>query len=376
VSIKILFVDDKPDSVATLNAEVRKQMPDASSRVVGFEGAVKEIESFYPDIVVLDLGQGLPAEGHNPGLVTRDYIWNERFCPIVFYTAFPDLLENDESLKHPLIKVVVKGTGSEREAMANIRGFEPGVSAISKASREIHWALTRALKEVAGRVFVSTQDAKDIPDTLTRSARRRVAARMDKELSTGGPNLKIWEHYLCPPTSDNLLTGDIIRKREGNREAPSSYRVVLTPSCDLAADGERKRKVENVLTALCSCAERLLPEVGLEVTTKRDKWKKRLLPLLRRGYGSSCLPLPALPGEFPTMVADFHLLELIGLSDIGDTDKEYIRVASVDNPFREVVAWAYALNAARPAMPERDFESWAKEIMTAVPVPNKELGQE
>ena len=71
------------------------------------------------------------------------------------------------------------------------------------------------------------------------------------------------------------------------------------------------------------------------------------------------------------MTADFLRLELIDLDRIGTGDKEYLRIASVDNPFRELVAWAYVLNAARPGMPERDFESWAEEIIKAVPVPEK-----
>jgi CTP synthase len=376
VPIRILLVDDRPDSVASLDAEVHKQFPDASSRVVDFDAAEEEIESYYPDVVVLDLAQGLVAEGNNPGLGTRDYIWNKRFCPIVFYTAFPDLLKDDQRLNHPLIKVVTKGTGSEIKVIAYIRELEPGVSAISQASKEIHWALTRALREVAARVFDCTKDTEHIPDTLTRSARRRVAARMDEDLSTRGPNLKSWEQYLCPPTSEHLLTGDVIWKRDGNRGDPSSYRIVLTPSCDLVADGKRQPKAEKVLAATCSSVERLLSEVGLESTSRRDKWKEKLLPLLRQGHGYSCLPVPELPGEFPTMAADFRRLELININQIGNSNKEYVRIASVDSPFRELVAWAYVLNAARPGMPERDFESWVEEIVTAVPVPEKKPEQE
>ena len=71
------------------------------------------------------------------------------------------------------------------------------------------------------------------------------------------------------------------------------------------------------------------------------------------------------------MTADFRRLDLINLDQIGSGNEEYLRIASVDNPFRELVAWAYILNAARPGMPERDFESWAEEITAAVPVPEK-----
>lgn len=367
--IKILLIDDKPDSVASLVAEVDVQMPGARRNLVDFDMAEGAIESYRPDVVILDLSQGSVVEGHSPGLATRDYIWKRRFCPIIFYTAFPELLEEDERLRHPLIKLVTKGAGSEATVLANIRDLEPSISAIKSAGHEMYWALTRALREVAAGVFSST-DAEAIPDVLIRSARRRVAARMDEQLSTGGPHLKSWEHYLCPPTLPHLLTGDIICRRKGDQKDPSSYRLVLTPSCDLVEVGTRKPNVEKVLTAVCSDAERLLKEAGLSPNTQKEKLKGKILPFLRQGHGRSCLPLPKLPHRFPTMVADFRVLEVIDLNHIG-SNKEYERVASVDSPFRELVAWAYALNAARPGMPERDFESWADEITETIPEPEK-----
>ena len=65
------------------------------------------------------------------------------------------------------------------------------------------------------------------------------------------------------------------------------------------------------------------------------------------------------------MAADFHALQLIDRTQIGDGDKEYTRIASLDDPLRELVAWAYMLTAARPGLPERDFDAWAKEIIPA-----------
>ena len=38
----------------------------------------------------------------------------------------------------------------------------------------------------------------------------------------------------------------------------------------------------------------------------------------------------------------------------------------VDAPFRELFVWAYLSAVGRPAMPDRDFETWAEDIITAV----------
>jgi CTP synthase len=69
------------------------------------------------------------------------------------------------------------------------------------------------------------------------------------------------------------------------------------------------------------------------------------------------------------MAADFRNLELIGLKEIGNDNEPFLRVASVDTPFRELVAWAYITNAARPGLPDRDFESWADEIIANLSKP-------
>ena len=96
---------------------------------------------------------------------------------------------------------------------------------------------------------------------LTRSARRHVAARMDDALSLGGPSLKSWEFYLCPPVCGHLLTGDILRHRDGDPDDPQSYVLVLTPSCDLATSETRNPKVSAVLVSCCAPVKRLLSDL-------------------------------------------------------------------------------------------------------------------
>jgi hypothetical protein len=51
-----------------------------------------------------------------------------------------------------------------------------------------------------------------------------------------------------------------------------------------------------------------------------------------------------------------------------------MRVASVDSPFREQIAWAFVQIAGRPALPDRDLESWVQEIREQISgvKPNRE----
>jgi CheY-like chemotaxis protein len=362
--VRILLIDDQPENVAALRAELIDNLPGCVCEVIGFEDANERIESHDPHVIVLDLLQGVGADAEAVGLQTRTYIWEKKFCPLVLYTAAADLMDEDANKNHPFMCVIRKGANSEREVLARIQQYEPHIATLELVAKEIRWTMNGVLREIAPRIFERVADDPGRRDALTRSARRRVAAKMDEALSIGGANLKSWGFYLCPPVAAHPLTGDVLRKRDGNKADPTAYSVILTPSCDLASDGARAPKVSEVLVSRCKPANRLLQDLNLQ--TWANKHKDKLLALLRQGYAQSCLPLPALPGEFPAMVADFRSLELIAYDQIGEADKDYIRIASVDNPLRELTAWAYLSSAARPALPERDFDAWADEIVTAL----------
>lgn len=371
MALRILIVDDEPKSVQPLDAELRK-LQNTETRIVGFDEFPKALEDFTPNVIVLDLARGSPAEKDFAGMNTFDGIWHRTFCPLVVYTAVPELLSAEERRNHPFIKLEPKGSGSEERVLDRIREFGPHLSALDEAGKVIARALNQALRDVAPRIFETEDDEGVRKEMLVRSARRRVAAAMDKELSSGGPNLRSWEHYLCPPTTrEHLFTGDIIRKRTANPSDPSAYALVLTPSCDLVTNGKRRAKVANVLVARCKDVQRLLEELAPGDRQDTQERNKKLRAILTRGHGQSCIPIPSLPHEFPPMAADFRVLELIELSQIIEEDKDYVRVASVDSPFRELVAWAYVSCAARPGLPDRDYDSWVEEVVTALKEPEK-----
>ena len=362
--VRILLIDDQPENVTALRDELVAKLPGCVCEIVGFEDAEGRIESHDPHVVILDLLQGVGADAEAVGLKTRAYIWEKKFCPLVLYTAAADLVEEDATNNHPFICVIKKGADSEQQVLTRIQQYEPHIATLEVVAKEIRWTMNGVLREIAPRIFEKIPDAEGRREALTRSARRRVAAKMDDALSNGGPNLRSWEFYLCPPVIEHPLTGDILRKRDGSKDDPAAYCVVLTPSCDLVRDAVRAPKVSQVLVSRCKPATRLLQDLNL--TGWSNKHKDKLLALLRQGYAQSCLPLPGLPGEFPAMVADFRSLELIAYDAIGGGDKEYFRIASVDNPLRELTAWAYLSSVGRPALPDRDFNGWADEIVAAL----------
>ena len=365
--LRILFVDDNPSSVQPAIDEIKLRFQNPQARQVSFDDAQATIRKFAPHLVVLDLREeatgDLPVEAGEAKVL--NFIWDHRFCPVVVYSAFPDQLVDTDKTKHPFVKLVKKGAQSEVVVADHVRDFVPYLEALDEVANEVGRVLNHSLREVAEGVFTTTTAAAERQEHLTRSVRRRVAAKMDERLTSGaGPKLAAWEHYLCPPVAVHLLTGDVLIQNDGDPNSPEAFYVILSPSCDLVKEEKREPKVDYVLTAKCKPVSRLLEDAGLSANTKAAKVKERIKPVLTQGYGPSCLPLPALKGVFPAMVADFRSLELLSIKDLGDTtDCKYRRVASVDNPFRNLVSWAYGQCAARPGLPDRDFDSWAEEFI-------------
>jgi hypothetical protein len=369
--LRILFVDDKLDSVQSAMDEVGNRFqPNPSIKHVTFGEAQSSIKRFAPHVVVLDLRED--ATGDLPTEVGEEkvlnFVWDHRFCPVVIYSAFPDELVDKDKGNHPFVKTVKKGSQSERAVADYASEFVPYIEALESVNAEINNVMNRSLREVSGRIFSAIEPKDERTEHLTRSVRRRVAAKMDEKLSSGnGPKLAAWEHLLCPPVSTQLLTGDILVAKDANADAPESFRVIVSPSCDLVREGNRQPKVTEVLLAKCKPVTRLLGDAGLSADAKPDKVKSAIRPALTQGYSQSCLPLPELKGVFPSMVADFRSLELASLDEIGDgSTTKYRRVASLDNPFRNHVAWAYCQYAARPGLPDRDFEAWTGEIVSQI----------
>lgn len=368
--MKVLFIDDEGvNSVGAAVDELRNE-GGVESCVEPFEGSDSALSDWRPDIVVLDLSKkGATQENANPGLQIRDRIWKNRFCPIIYYTANTYLL--DGMSPHPLVSTVAKGNGSELQVLQSVKSMRPYTEALNKLNEEIESSTREALRDTATSVFEATA-AGERKDILIRTVRRRVAARMDYAPFTDDlAVLHPWEHYLAPSPSQSLLTGDILRKQDSDHNDPCNYAVVLTPSCDLVAGKGRKPKVTHALVACCCPVDRLLSDLRVEVSSKRDKIKDRLMPSLTQGYAATCIPLPALLGQFPSMAADLKNLQLISIDENDGKPLRFDCVASMDNPFREMVAWAYAASAGRPGLPDRDFEAWAEEIMDKIKPPQQ-----
>lgn len=368
--MKILFIEDEPATVEPLIDELTERFGSFEHEITGFSEAEDALTAFQPDMVVLDIFEG-PAmpDGSAKGLGSYRFIWDACFCPVVVFSARPDDVR-DKLEKHPFVQLVQKGSGREMAVADHIAQFRPHIDALARVKEELRLRVNQALQHVAPFAMQQDIEPSKASDFLVRAARRRVAASMDESLSSDEEPLASWEHYIFRPIASHLLTGDVIRRREGSPDDPGDFAVVLTPSCDLACAEGRESNVGKALVARCENVIAARRQVNAGPDTGEKKLKEKLLPLLTHGYGSWSVPMPALVGVVPPMVAVLRNLQLIDLTEIGvrdDTDRvEYVRVASLDSPFREMIAWAYIQVAGRPGLPERNCDTWAEEIWEAL----------
>jgi len=193
---------------------------------------------------------------------------------------------------------------------------------------------------------------------------------MDDPTLIGNRKMVSWEQYLIPAMGESPLTADVIRKRDEQWDDPTAYRLVLTPSCDLV-----KGQCEpTLIAACCEGTARLAKKLSLSLTAnKQVKDAEAVISkALTAGVFAGFLPLPGFPSHFPVMVANLKGLEVIKWESVGPIDStthDFVRVASIDSPFREQVAWAYLTTSARPGMPDRDLKPWAVEVVKAATPP-------
>lgn len=365
--LNLLFIDDQLDddsSSASIAASELEQIEGYSISKADFSDAEQLINDIDPDLIILDLQEKTGAgETDFVGVGTCEWVWENHFCPIVVYSAFPEELPNMYE-SHPYVEVVQKGTTGPKDLKESITKLHPHIESVRKAERTIKKQFSVAMREVAPYAYRTFQDdAVQREDVILRSGRRRLAALMDG-YSKDGTRLASWEQYLCPPVCLDIQLADILRVENARLDDPASFRVVLTPSCDLVASGGRTPKVDNVLVARCCSMEEGRGFIRSLKEANSSKLKSRLPnQLLSRGYHEAIVPFPRLDDQIPTMAANLRDLDFIPLDDIGISGTPILRIASIDSPFRELISWAYLQIACRPGLPDRDFDSWSDEIV-------------
>ncbi len=376
--MKILIIEDDKKVVDIFRKILSDEKLTWNLKAIPFKYAKEKLVAFRPDVVILDIFDGEPNSNNVAGEKLYSFVWEEHFCPIVVFSARLDLTEVKD-IQHPFSQFVEKGSDGYGKLVNILLKFQPHIKSINDTFVYVQKNLSDVLRDVAPHIFQEFDSDAERREAIKRASRRRLAALMD-ESPNGNTKLDSWELYIFPPITKNCLLGDVIMKCGGSNSEPSDFRIILSPSCDLVKRPEPK--IKDILVAKCCSVVDGLGKANKRGMKNSNKSRNSIQEILTQGYINSVVPLPKLRGKIPNMFADMKDLELVPWENISDEEKSgtredigdkensatrYYRVASVDSPFREMISQVYQLVATRPGLPERNFESWAKELSAELP---------
>jgi hypothetical protein len=365
--LTVLMVDDDTDLTATVKSYAEEVLQGVNFRSQSdFNAAMQSLQDTKPDVLILDVYRGNPATGDAAVQPVWSRVWRDWFCPLVFYSADEVAVADPSVPDHPFIRVVAKGANSERQVVEHIKAFASHTQALRAAVADIERLTHIVLRDVAVPVFGAENDETKRRDMLVRATRRRVAALMDEMMALTEQRLFGWEQYIFPALASHPVVGDILRVTVEDRNNPRSYRVLLTPTCDMVPQTSGC-KVTHVLLGKCDSPECFITKgLSLAKNTSKSKLKERLPAALNEPHQSGVILLPACPQILPLMALNLRDLELMPLTDIvppQGQEARLTRIASLDSPFREFVGWAYLQISCRPGVPPRDNSAAIESIL-------------
>jgi hypothetical protein len=319
------------------------------------------------DVVVLDIFRGNLENEDKVGQEIWREILREKFMPVIIYTAAECEIDPPFPNDNPILKCFHKEQGTDEKIARHLQSIRPHILALRETRQELNTAIQKVLWDTSKIIWQSETDDEQRKELLYRSVRRRLAATMDLETEFSHQKLLFWEQYIYPPLEIGLLMGDLLLAKDKDKNEPTAYRLVLTPSCDLVL-GTGRRCVSEVLVAKCQGVDAYLKAARVTIgNTLTPKTKEQLSKSLNDAHCGGYIFLPEYKSIFPAMTACLRDLALIPINEIVSPDepsRKFERVVSIDSPFREQISWAYLQIGARPGMPDRDAERCVRESFT------------
>ncbi len=360
--MKVLIVDDDSKSVQGIKDHCDDQAWEC--KVVDFEQTYREILLFDPDAIVLDWWDGFDkVEGDN----VLDTIWGNGYRQIIVFSGNVEHINLTEKKKESTI-LCSFAKGDEQPIIDYLDENKQYIEVLSQYRKEMGKALVNAFNVIEPIKKSSPNYLGD--EIIKYFLAKRTVNYFDIEET--GEKLPAWGMYIFPPVLSCLSVCDIIRKIPENGMldvvgTADEYKLILTPSCDLYRGEGRTPKVENVLCAKCfDCSK--FGDSAANGSSRNSGAKKKIKNALTQGYSKNWVALPEMVNMCPGLSVDLKNLEIIPLSEIIEKiddlneNHKYVRVGSVDSPFREQIVWAFMQNACRPGVPDRDFDEWTEKI--------------
>jgi hypothetical protein len=349
--MNILLVDDD-DTMYQKVSKSYKRDSDVNILPCSDFQEINKYQTLYKlDLIILDLNNGNPVlNDTEAGDNILKNIYSHYFLPVIIFSAWADDYDNPYKDNY-FVRKIKKGQGELRELKKVIKEYRDFIGKQNAITNKIDAHISEIYRATYNNMVKNDRSKKlaSKAEIFIHLIQRRLAASFDSSIEYD--SIKPWEIYLYPPLGDQLLTGDILKKKRTNNKTPSSYKVILSPSCDLQSGNNRKH-IENVIVA------NFVP-INKAVPKKTDVSRKLLTTSSPERY----IIFYELINIIPHMACDLKSIETIKFDSIGK-GKDYEKILSIDSPFRESLVWSFLQINGRPGLPDRDVDIWINDIKT------------
>lgn len=390
-SWQLLIVDDDEEICQNLKTQLESLEPEQGKRfsvqyTTTFEDAVNILDSQKIDLAILDVRVGAISDEiveseQEAGRKTLAQIKKKVFIPIIFHTALPLAVED---LQSRFIRVVAKDLDSDERLLEEIQSIlETRLPEINRAiiqhfeqvQRKYMWDFVHEnwceFEKIDNKTELAHLLARRLAVSLSveeiSNLETQLGGLIQKSNSEEGKNHPM-RFYIIPPISEFTRVCDIYK--EGN----DSYWLVLSPSCDLVLRNG-KYNAEFITLAACDflseqeeyqAYQDLYQREDSKFSKQKKQIRKNITKLIenRNPEGRQQGRYFFLPGvlTIPDMVVDFQNLRTIPSSELLADSSAWMRVASIDSPFRESLISQFNIFFGRIGTPDLNTEITLKRI--------------
>jgi CheY-like chemotaxis protein len=344
--VRILLVDDDPqlreDAVELLDGRCYAGAEVHVDVEGDFAKALDRLSGNRYDLLILDIrkqDKENPVVSDDLGISLYQEIRERTFIPVIFFTAYADKVEDEQS---PVVRVYKKGQPPEClekmvEELIHSRLLFISRSLIQQVERverdylwkfaAQHWDEYATAGDTTSLAYLL---ARRLAHSLSQDGARQLArACGPATVPSDDETVLPIEYYIIPP-----MTGDFVCDLYKHEKA-EKYFLCLTPSCQFRKDSPDRdgnalpyedRKLQRILMARCIPLEQHR-EVRRWLKSPTKEGLKQVQRLLSDNLTDRFVLLPGVFG-IPNLVVDFQEI----LSIRYERFKELTRVASVDTP--------------------------------------------
>ncbi|MGH1978529.1 hypothetical protein [Rothia sp. L_38] len=346
----ILIIDDQENAIESAKSEIENGFSDNSFEFniltsKDFDKGYEIISQGKADLVVLDVRRDRTdtvEEDETLGLNIFNEVKNNLFIPVIFWTALPSSVENQEF--KPFITILKK------DDLENLPKCIDEIisSGVIDTLKDIKNSVSDILRQYMWEQLVPYWDEyanSGSGDVIAQILLSRVTRTLESKMS-GNISSHPSRRYVYPPVSEGRTSGDIVKDKENG-----DLWVILTPACDFA-----NSKFDYILVAKAGLLRDHPKYIKWNNNKSKRSWGELRQNVLSATQGRYFF-LPAFR-DLPDSVIDFENIKSITQKELNEMEA----VASLSSPFVEALLVQHSHFRGRVGTPDLNIDDLQKRL--------------